>query len=414
MKARRAWLLVGLAGLALGAVLTAAGSAYLRLAAQVPEYTPPPVELPSPNAYDDYVEATRVLSQTSRLQPKYDGTMTLAELRELAADSRPALQRLRQGFRHDYLTPPVYSFSAQFPELSRYRELARRLAAEGELARREGRLEGAADAYLDGLRVGTDVPRGGPLIHGLVGVAIQGIVLKPLEESVERLDARTAARTARRMAELDAAAPRVADSVAAERDFAAAGLVEMFAASRGSWKELTELLQGGAGGPGSFSLDAVAHGAWFAVTPKGQMLDNYLSYMDQVTARAGRPYYDAGPPLRVPKDPVSQFVLPVFEGTVFRWSVRDAQWRIIQTRLAARAYQLDYGRPPASLEALVPKYLPAVPQDPFAPQPLVYRVQDGKPLVYSVGPDGADDGGTDLGSRVEANSTGDIVTMQRK
>jgi len=40
--------------------------------------------------------------------------------------------------------------------------------------------------------------------------------------------------------------------------------------------------------------------------------------------------------------------------------------------LATRAYELERGKPPASLADLVPDYLKAIPQDPFTSTNLVY------------------------------------------
>jgi hypothetical protein len=40
--------------------------------------------------------------------------------------------------------------------------------------------------------------------------------------------------------------------------------------------------------------------------------------------------------------------------------------------LAARAYELDKGKPPESLADLVPDYLKAVPQDPFTGTNMIY------------------------------------------
>lgn len=75
--------------------------------------------------------------------------------------------------------------------------------------------------------------------------------------------------------------------------------------------------------------------------------------------------------------------------------------RFAAVALAVRLYRLDHGGAwPASLDALVPAYLPAVPADPFATdgEPLRYRLVRGatplfgdRPIVYSVGDDGIDD-----------------------
>jgi len=48
---------------------------------------------------------------------------------------------------------------------------------------------------------------------------------------------------------------------------------------------------------------------------------------------------------------------------------------------------------PDKWQDLVPKYLPRIPLDPFTDEPLKLTIVDGAVLVYSVGPDGKDNGG---------------------
>jgi hypothetical protein len=71
----------------------------------------------------------------------------------------------------------------------------------------------------------------------------------------------------------------------------------------------------------------------------------------------------------------------------------DARIRTAIAALAAERYRIDQGRWPQSLEELVPKYLVAVPRDPFANAPIkLLKLPDGL-FIYSVGFDGKDDGG---------------------
>ena len=72
-----------------------------------------------------------------------------------------------------------------------------------------------------------------------------------------------------------------------------------------------------------------------------------------------------------------------------------ANRRMAATALAIRLYEVDLGRRPASLDQLVPEYLPAVPADPFSAddQPLRYAPDAERPVLYSIGPNGVDDGG---------------------
>jgi len=63
--------------------------------------------------------------------------------------------------------------------------------------------------------------------------------------------------------------------------------------------------------------------------------------------------------------------------------------------LAVRLYEADYGRRPGTLGELVPEYLPAVPEDPFADDgsAIGYLPNADPPVLYSIGSDGVDDGG---------------------
>jgi hypothetical protein len=71
--------------------------------------------------------------------------------------------------------------------------------------------------------------------------------------------------------------------------------------------------------------------------------------------------------------------------------------RLAATALALRAYAVAHGGAfPARLDALVPEWLPVTPRDPMArDQLLAYRPGGADPVLYSVGPDGIDDGGCD-------------------
>jgi hypothetical protein len=62
--------------------------------------------------------------------------------------------------------------------------------------------------------------------------------------------------------------------------------------------------------------------------------------------------------------------------------------------LALARHRLDHARYPDTLDALVPAYLPEIPPDRYDGRPIKYRLTDvGKPLLYSVGSNRADDGG---------------------
>jgi len=77
-----------------------------------------------------------------------------------------------------------------------------------------------------------------------------------------------------------------------------------------------------------------------------------------------------------------------------RVMVIEANRQLVVTAIALQRYKLRHGGYPADLNALVPDFLPAVPQDPLDGQPLRYKPnQDGTFLLYSIGEDGIDNGG---------------------
>jgi hypothetical protein len=84
---------------------------------------------------------------------------------------------------------------------------------------------------------------------------------------------------------------------------------------------------------------------------------------------------------------LGQVLVTEIKGRVFH--------RAAEVLVAATRFRLANGSLPESATALVPDYLPAVPLDPFTTDaPLrTKRADDGWLIVYSVGPDGEDDGG---------------------
>ncbi|MCI0461881.1 MAG: hypothetical protein L0Z62_33435, partial [Gemmataceae bacterium] len=91
----------------------------------------------------------------------------------------------------------------------------------------------------------------------------------------------------------------------------------------------------------------------------------------------------------------------------FSWT----QLRCMIGALALERYRCEHGCWPDTLSALVPAQLTQVPADPYDGKPLRYRPLPEGVLIYSVGPDGLDNGGnlpdrrgarmgTDLGLRL--------------
>ena len=77
-----------------------------------------------------------------------------------------------------------------------------------------------------------------------------------------------------------------------------------------------------------------------------------------------------------------------------------------QQAVALRLYRLKHGEYPERLSQLVPDFLDKLPVDPFSGKDYVYR-KDGKGfIVYSLGENMKDDGGTEAPGKPDE---GDIV-----
>ena len=94
--------------------------------------------------------------------------------------------------------------------------------------------------------------------------------------------------------------------------------------------------------------------------------------------------------------PVSLTMFVSFDRAILLHFRGLAESRMAGIALAMRLYELDHGRRPEMLTHLVPDYLDAIPADPFAEddRPLSYAPDAAPPVLYSIGGDGVDDGGT--------------------
>jgi hypothetical protein len=86
---------------------------------------------------------------------------------------------------------------------------------------------------------------------------------------------------------------------------------------------------------------------------------------------------------------------PALENAVRRFAVAQTFVDLARVACALGRYRLAHGEYPETLDMLAPKFIEKLPHDIINGQPLHYRrTDDGKFVLYSVGWDGKDDGGT--------------------
>jgi hypothetical protein len=146
-------------------------------------------------------------------------------------------------------------------------------------------------------------------------------------------------------------------------------------------------------------------------------LEAYRRTMREIQGLASRPYSEAHErwqafdrSLREHRRGIlTALITPAADRCAAAAEEADAWRHLGRLALALEAYRIKKGNYPATLDDLVPDFLPRVPADPLDGQPLRLK-RDGKDLLlYSIGRDLKDDGGAVQDPRWE----GDLVFRLR-
>lgn len=435
---RVAWVLTPLVILGLLVGYLARQVELARESDRMPDWTPPVIDYPEPNAYDTFVAAAELIVDPGALgynpyepdwTPAKDDDPILDDPRlakqvRYAADNAAALAKLREGLEQECQAPLKLEVPRLYPELSELRELGRMLAFQsvGELV--AGDHVAAAASALDGFAFGQKM-RHGDAIGLLVAMALEGIAARPLRRSVAWLEADEAAAAARRLEAIVAAWPPLRRSIQLEHAEAMAewrhllseeARVEGLPASIRSPADAWDALRGPPNWRQvAYQMACDAPGRSYAGVPTPALdeaarqaarqrllsssLTTFLADLErrqqESLRRAETAWHQPLPELT--PHPVLDWAEPEMQQVRYRCHSVLADARLLLTQLALHAWRQENGAYPPSLAQLVPEILTAVPLDPFtADQPLRYRREGDGYRLYSAGPDGDDDGGRPL------------------
>jgi hypothetical protein len=254
-------------------------------------------------------------------------------LEEWTALNAPALDVVRQALTLPTCQPPplMQIVAAGVPPtpdvmyfVSPVRVLVRRLADAAFVDELNGRYDEAVARHLDGLRMSKQIERDGYDMVFLVGTGIA-------VSSVRALHGLVANRSI--------------------EDDALRRTIEQCRAAEVSPGEMEEVLKRGNVLRDVISRTANPNAALRGVTT--MILRSQVQALDKKYAEA---------------------ILPV-----------NAELRLEQIEAAIKMYERKHGVAPGKLDELVPEYLPAVPEDPFAKAPLNYAPTDYGWKIWSVG-----------------------------
>ena len=425
-----AWPVIGLAAMfvmakavACGTLLcidnavAAEGRAMRIEAAQIMQSTLPPAPSPDEDAAPLYLRAFETLARDaagraddSPLSQPVTADITAPEVAELLQRQAGTLELVREAcdrpgcrFIRDWSRP---SISMLLPEIQELRQAARLLALAARHEAADGDAAGALRDVVCIQRLGMHAAGEPILVCGLVGQAIDTLALQTLADVLPSLKEQD-------LPLLDGSAVRtlVGTPLSYRRHFfgeEAFGLA-MFGdlATGGPGMSTLALLNGLNAPPGGESPLAEPLSLLYRCFLLPADIAGYRLHMERyqqlLAGTATAPAYseftkqldglsDASTLRRA--GIVTSLVTPALSNVLTSELKGRALHRAAEVLVAATRMRLAGRAAPETVESLVPENLPGVPRDPFTDgKPLLAKRADDKWIVWSVGPDGENDGG---------------------
>jgi hypothetical protein len=309
--------------------------------------------------------------------------------------------------------PIVWSpdgIGTRIPHVQDARTIAQLLANDVLLRAQEKDLKGALDSCRALLNAGRAIGDEPTLISMLVRVAIQAIAVKKLERVLAQGEPRDEDLAAiQHLLEDEDKQPLLHIAALGERALGfratqalANGWITPAALANFSLGRMGQL------GVGQYTVDNLV--ATLRVGSPTKSVAALLEFETEFVETTKLPEAEQSQRLQqlqatMPSQPLLvQMLVPALV------KVSDAVQRsraVLRTAIAAMAaerYRQVQGRWPAALADLVPKYLEKVPVDPFDQAPLRLRKTVDGLVIYSVGPDGQDNGGNITSNPMQAGT----------
>lgn len=368
-----------------------------------------PVTQPEENAYTHFLAATNFLywPTNSDVVTEYlDGKpVDDTVIQDIIVRNTEARALIEKGLRcRICLTPELMGFDTLLPYLAPWRQIGRIMASEVRYNRLAGKHTEATRTCITLLRFGNAIQRdSGSLIDCLVSCLIIDLGLAQAHDLA-----------------CDSEMPKDASGVLSEAlaDLGpfGDGLARAMKAEYRCQAITTDKLR-----DGTLDIGGLPFGPWQNVKAVMKHLPNYVFqpnktkrlYADQcrnIITNASQPYASLAVSniedhiIGSSKHKVLRAIRPNLVGRILCTLTAPACIKIVELKcrteanlaavrliLACNAYERANGRLPDSLQALVPRYLPAIPRDPFDGKEFKYSPAKG--TVYSVGKDLKDSGG---------------------
>jgi len=332
------------------------------------------VRLTSNDGPDDKSRPSAQLVAVVRSNPSILGWIAQALKRKLSMDD------LHHGVAFQ-------DFGSDFTVFAWGRRLTDFACEAGDVALSEGHVkEALADDEL-GFGIGTKFLADGSIIpEGIDGAALESTARRAIERVAPQLAADDLARSAKFLA----------SAAASHRPFQEVLLSDF---------RVQEAMLENIGGGYATPSDILAH--------RRQISEAVVQRDTGVFARRSplSPRADQGS-VGDTAGPRYDESAPVFDQAWFASLNDQTEDCLLALKLASKAYRRQRSTWPKRIQDLSPTFIGHVPDDPFMPgRPLRMRAAGADLVIYSVGPDGVDNGGRPVAGKLTAYSKGDVVEM---
>lgn len=377
--------------------------------------------VPADNGWN-YLHQASVLANAMKHKTPYDMTSlkdyTLVNFSSCAIDSRPVLKVMQQALTHPFMGPPVRT-AAQFNPsgYAEVRDLERINAGAADYFEIAGDAGHSMELHLNGLEIGVLLARGGGLLPDLVGMACESIAASRIEQVLPRLNKRELKRSADQIQRIIEERTPISEVIVEEGyTTTAVTLSQLNNPENGVFAQIKSLVEPDENDASVSVGERAEHaidGVKYAFKDKHAMLLAGVKWHQSLALALKQPYsgrINASEPNGLLDGLSSSGMLQLWS----KHASNEARVAVLRGEIALYRYKAEYHRYPPKLADLCPQFLPSIPLDPCggaANVALTYRLKsDGSFLLYSLGPDLVDNGGTP--AKYVGAMGGDIVAGQ--
>jgi hypothetical protein len=359
------------------------------------------------NGYEEFVRAAEMIQSMPEVNDVSSPGATLAFKRRVLGMSRvsKALSLVKDGLDKPVSPPrPSIDENTVFPEFAQFRTLTRLFSAEEYVNFADGHVDAAIKSLSTGLsfayRIQMDT-----LIAGLVGIAMEAIVIRSFVEHIDSLSVYQCDEVVALMKQFLAAERPGAKIMAMEK----AGVIKMLDVRRSDPDSLLKLLGDISAGSPPQQVNDVALLRSYLLSDPGQVAQaisaaqaRVAAMCDQAAANMNLPVSQRKAQARdestAPGDIIFRAVVPNLDQILNRYDASDAMYRLLALHALIRRYRWDHNALPANLEVLKADDLIV---DPFTCGKIIYKPDKDRYELYSAGPNAMDEATNELtGPRV--------------